>query len=78
MTLAQAQKEFADAIQMKTKHGKYAMTKSIMNSFASNIFGNDKPSKVLYSEIGKYSSRIIVSHMAFLEEKRQLSMTPGT
>jgi hypothetical protein len=78
MTLAQAQKEFDDAIEMKTEHGKDVMTEAKINSFAANIFGKDKPAKVLFSQIGKYSSRIIVSHMAYLEDQRQLSMIPGT
>jgi len=78
MTLAQAQKLFDDAIEMKAQHAPYAMTEEKIGLFAANIFGKDKPSKVLFSKIGKGSSTIIVSHMAYVEEQRQLSMIPGT
>ena len=73
MTLAQAQKLFADSIQMKAQHKPYSMTEEKIKSFASNLFGKDKPGKVVFSEIGRTSSRIIVSHMAYLEDQRQLS-----
>jgi len=78
MTLAQAQKLFDDSIEMKAQHAPYAMTEEKIGLFAANIFGKDKPAKVLFSKIGKGSSTIIVSHMAYLEEQRQLSMIPGT
>jgi len=78
MTLAQAQKDWDDAIEMKAQHKPYAMTEDKIKSFAANMFGKDKPSKVLFSKIGKGSSTIIVSHLAYLEDQRQLSMVPGT
>jgi len=78
MTLAQAQKLFEDSIQMKTQHKPYSMTEGRIKLFAENLFGKDKPSKVLFSKIGKGSSTIIISHMAYVEEQRQLSMIPGT
>ena len=78
MTLKQAQKDWDDAIQMKTQHAPYLMTENRLKQFTSNLFGKDQPSKVLFSQIGKCSSCIIVSRLAFLEDQRQLSMIPGT
>jgi len=78
MTLKEAQKKFEDAIELNVKHDSYAMTNENVKSFADNIFGKDCPSKVMYSEIEKNSSTIIVSRMAYLEDMRQLSMIPGT
>ena len=78
MTLAQVQKEFDDAIQMKTQHSPYSMTEEKIKSFAANLFGKETPVKVLFSKIGKGSSLVIVSHMAYLEDQRQLSMIPET
>jgi len=78
MTLKEAQKKFEDSIQMEAQHAPYAMTEEKIKSFSANIFGKDKPAKVLFSDIDKCSSIIIVSHLAYLEDQRQLSMIPGT
>jgi hypothetical protein len=77
MTLAQAQKDWDDAIQMKTQHKPYSMNEQLLKQFSSSLFGA-KPTKVLFTKIGKGSSTIIVSHLAYLEDQRQLSMVPGT
>ena len=68
MTLEQAQKQYADALQLKLQHKPYCMTPNRIQSMGTGLFGKDKPAKILFQQIGKTSSRIIASRQAYLDD----------
>lgn len=78
MTLAQAQKQFDDAIEMKMEHASGKMTFDEAVKIGEKLFGPDKPAKVLHCYVGVKKTTVIVSHDAHVEEQRQWSMIPGT
>ena len=79
MTLAQAQKNWDDAIQTKVSHKPNIMTEERLTEIGQKgTFYNEVHSKVLYLKVGRTSSVVISSKEAFVEDQRQLSIVPGT
>lgn len=76
MTLQQAQKKWADAIQMRVEHAPNSVNGDDLRRWAER--SSSYPVKVLFILIGYKSSRIIYSRLAAKEEQRQLSIVPGT
>lgn len=76
MTLKEAQKKWDDAIQMKVTHKANSVSAEELTKMASGSW--NVPIKVLFVKVGVTSSRLIYSRQAAKEEKRQLSMVPGT
>jgi hypothetical protein len=76
MTLREAQKEWDDAILMKISHKANSVNKYDLIKWAGQ--SSKEPVKALFIKIGVRSSQIIYSKMAAKEERRQLSMIPGT
>jgi uncharacterized DUF497 family protein len=70
MTLEQAKEQHDDALEIKFKHKAYIMTEDRMNYFGKRLRGGEYPSKVLFISIGKYTSRVISSRQAYLDEQK--------
>nr|DAG12400.1 MAG TPA: hypothetical protein [Caudoviricetes sp.] len=73
MTLKQAQKQYDDAIQMTVKHKPNSVTAAQLEKWAQQSW--NVPIKVLFTSVGKTSSRVIYSRKAAIEN---LSKRPKT
>lgn len=71
-TLAQAQKDYPDAIQAKLTHDPYCMTSAKLIRIGETI-GHKEKSKVLFYKIGKCVSRVISSREAQIELEKSIN-----
>lgn len=72
-TLAQAQKDYPDAIQAKLTHDPYCMTPAILIGIGESMCHKEK-SKVLFYKVGKCVSRVISSREAQVEFEKSINV----